>query len=92
MTLPAQSSSKTTPEFKLAILLEGPSEKWQMNVLQILGRPTSAKVELEGRGTIEAPAILLSQTQARHLATQIIEILGPEIQSSIHVLVGNVGR
>jgi hypothetical protein len=35
-------------------------------------------VEVDGHGTIEAPAILLSQTQARHLATQIIELLGPE--------------
>ena len=45
---------------------------------QILGRPGFAKVEVDGHGTIEAPAILLSQTQARHLATQIIELLGPE--------------
>jgi hypothetical protein len=78
MKLPAQSGSKTTPEVKLAILLDGITEKWQMNVLQILGRPGSAKVEVDGHGTIEAPAILLSQTQARHLATQIIELLGPE--------------
>jgi len=74
----------TQPEFKnaspipLAILLEGVSERWAMNVLQIVGRPSSAEIQVDGCGAIKAPAILLSQSQARHLATQIIELLGPE--------------
>ena len=54
-----------------------------MNVLQILGCQTVAKVEVDGHGTIDAPAILLSQIQARHLATQIIELLGPENQGGL---------
>jgi len=49
-----------------------------MNVLQLIGRPAAATVEVDGHGTILAPAIVLSQSQARHLATQIIELLGPE--------------
>jgi hypothetical protein len=62
----------------LAIVLDGVSEKWQMNVLQVRGCSTSIKVNVDGFGLIEAPAILLKVEQARHLATQIIEILGPE--------------
>jgi hypothetical protein len=61
-----------------AVVLDGVSERWQMNVLQILASPTRAKVTVEGRGTIDAPALVLTPTQARHLATQITEILGPE--------------
>ena len=49
-----------------------------MNVLQVLGRPTYASVEFHGYGTVDAPALLLSQTQARQLATQILELLGLE--------------
>lgn len=62
----------------LAIILDGVPELWHMNVLQILGRLTIAQVDLDGYGTIEAPAIRLSQDQARHLSTQITELLGPE--------------
>jgi hypothetical protein len=58
MTSRAQTDSRSTAEVPLAILLEGVSEKWGMNVLQILGRPASAKVEVDGHGTILAPAIL----------------------------------
>ena len=87
MTSRAQTDPRSTAEVPLAILLEGVSEKWGMNVLQILGRPASAKVEVDGHGTILAPAILLRQAQARHLATQIIELLGPENQGTIRLLV-----
>jgi hypothetical protein len=69
---------KVAPEVPLAIVLEDISEKWGMNQLQILGRPAFVKVKVDGHGTIDAPAILLSQSQARHLATQIIELLGSE--------------
>jgi hypothetical protein len=62
----------------LAVVLEGVSEKWQMNVLQIRGCPTRVKVILDGVGTVDAPPISLTPHQARHLATQITEILGPE--------------
>jgi hypothetical protein len=47
-----------------------------MNVLQILARPSSAQVTMEGHGTVVAPAILLSTQQARQLACQIIELVG----------------
>jgi hypothetical protein len=92
MTALAQSDPKSTIPLALAIVLEGVSEKWGMNVLQILGRPTCAMVEVEGYGTIEAPAILLSQSQARHLATQIIELLGPENKHTIQLLIGDISR
>jgi hypothetical protein len=35
-------------------------------------------------GLINAPAILVSQDQARHLATQIAEILGAEKENPVH--------
>jgi hypothetical protein len=66
------------PPVALAVVLEGVPDRWQMNVLQILALRTCAKVSVAGFGTIEAPAIVLTQDQARHLATQITEILGPE--------------
>ena len=74
----AQTGAENTRAVPLAVILQGMSQLWGMSVLQILGRPASAKVEIDGLGTIQAPAILLSQSQARHLATQIIELLGPE--------------
>ena len=87
-----QPDSRNTSVVPLAILLEGVSEKWGMNVLQILGRPGSAEVEIDGQGTINAPAIVLSQSQARHLATQIIELLGPEHQGGMQLIVQDFGR
>ena len=75
---PDQLSAETLP-VALAIVLQGVPERWQMNVLQILAQRTSARVCIDGFGTIEAPAIVLTPDQARHLATQITEILGPEI-------------
>jgi hypothetical protein len=92
MTSLTQTDSGSTVEVPLAILLEGVSEKWGMNVLQILGRPASATVEIDGHGTILAPAIVLSQSQARHLATQIIELLGPENRGALQALIGHVAR
>ena len=65
-------------EAALAIVLEDVSEKWQMNVLQFRGCPTRIRVTLDGYGTVDAPAISLTPNQARHLALQITEILGPE--------------
>jgi hypothetical protein len=92
MTSLTQTDSRSTAEVQLAVLLEGVSEKWGMNVLQILGRPASATVEVDGHGTILAPAIVLSQSQVRHLATQIIELLGPEYQGGIQFIVGDLVR
>jgi len=61
----------------LAVVLEGVSAKWQMNVLQVLATPTSVRVPVEGHGIIEPVAFIISQDQARRLATQIVELLGP---------------
>jgi len=49
-----------------------------MNVLHVRGCPTIVKVRVDGKGIVEAPAISLTPDQARHLATQITEIVGPE--------------
>jgi hypothetical protein len=65
-----------------AIVLEGVSARWQINVLQVLAAPANAQVAVEGHRTIDATAFLLSQDRARHLATQIIEILGSENANS----------
>ena len=78
MKLPVPSHSGEPPDIGLAIVLDGVSEKWQMNVLQIRGCPTRINVMVDGYGRVDAPAISLSPAQARHLATQITEILGPE--------------
>ena len=78
MEMPAQARSEKGLDTAVAIVLEGVSEEWQMNVLQIRGRSTRVKVALDGYGTLDAPAISLTANQARHLAAQIIEILGRE--------------
>jgi len=82
MELEAQTTLKSASDTALAIVLEGVSEKWQMNVLQVRGCPTRVKVMVEGYGVVDAPAIALTQDQARHLATQISEILGLERSGS----------
>ena len=76
----------TPGRIPLVIVLEGVSERWQMNVLQFLGNLKSVEVKLDGHGTIEAPAILISPDQARHLATQITECLGPEYGNELRCL------
>ncbi len=78
MKLPLPKHLENSREKALAVVLEGVSERWQMNVLQIRGCPTRVKVILDGYGTVDAPAISLTPNQARHLARQITEILGPE--------------
>jgi hypothetical protein len=78
MELEAQTTLESAPDTALAIVLEGVSEKWQMNVLQVRGNPTRVRVMVDGYGAIDAPAITLTPDQARHLATQITEILGFE--------------
>jgi hypothetical protein len=76
MEAPTQARPEEGADTALAIVLEGVSEEWQMNVLQIRGCPTRVTVTLGGYGTVDAPAIRLRPAQARHLAAQIMEILG----------------
>jgi hypothetical protein len=71
-----ETHTGTAPDGPLAIVLEGVSERWQMNVLQIRGCLTTVKVTLDGYGSVEAPAISLTTSQARDLAIRITEILG----------------
>jgi hypothetical protein len=78
VTSPMQTGPAKGCDVRLAIVLDGVSENWQNNVLPILGRPTIATIDIDGIGAVDAPAILLSKDQARHLATLITEILGPE--------------
>lgn len=78
MEVAAKIIFESASETALAIVLEGVSEKWQMNVLQIRGCPTQVKVVVDGYGAVDTPAIALTPDQARHLATQISEILGLE--------------
>jgi len=56
MTDSEKSNSKDMPQLQFAIVLEDIPEKWGMNVLQVLGRQTSAQVNLDGYGTVEARA------------------------------------
>jgi hypothetical protein len=76
--LKTQSLPRKRSGYRLAIVLDGVPERWQMNVLQIRGYRTRAKVDVEGYGPVDSPAIRLTPSQARHLATQITELLGPE--------------
>jgi len=79
-TLDEVLNERLAAKTPIAVVLEGVSEKWQMNVLQVLATPTSVRVAMEGHGTVYPIGFLISQDQARQLATQIIEILGREWQ------------
>ena len=70
--------SRSNSRIPLAIVLEGVRGDWQANVLQVLARPGSAEVTVEGHGVVQATAFSPSPDQARHLATQITELLGGE--------------
>jgi hypothetical protein len=73
-------------------VLDGVSENRQNNVLPILGRPTMVTMNIDGMGTVDAPAILLSKDQARHLATLITEILGLEDDNHMRAFRISVAR
>jgi len=88
MKTPTETRADNGSGVPLAIVLEGVSETWQMNVVQALGSPAIATVEVDGYGTIAATAFRLSPEQARHLATQITELLGPESENHVHVFAG----
>jgi hypothetical protein len=75
MTPPLPDRPGESADVRIAIVLDGVSDKWQTNILPVLGQQTVATLNVEGRGEIDAPAIRLSREQARHLATQITELL-----------------
>ncbi|HEY7338350.1 MAG TPA: hypothetical protein VH639_25920 [Bryobacteraceae bacterium] len=62
----------------LAIVVEGVSAQWQINVIQVLAAPASTPVAVEGYGIVNAAGFSLSPDQARRLAAQILELLGRE--------------
>ena len=62
----------TTP---FAIVLEGITTRWQINVIQLRGALTRTKVTLDGYGEIDATALVLSKDHARRLAAEINELL-----------------
>ncbi len=62
----------TTP---FAIVLEGITARWQINVIQLPGALTRTKVALDGYGEIDSTALVLSKDQARRLAAEINELL-----------------
>jgi hypothetical protein len=63
---------------RLAFMLEGVPAQWQMNVLQVLAKPAPLQVALEGQGDVDVIGYQITRDQARHLATQIAELLGTE--------------
>lgn len=83
MEITPKSLSQGIPagQIPLALVLEGVSARWQNNVLQVLASPTSVDVTVDGCGTINTVAYVLSPDQARHLATQIAELIGSEYSS-----------
>lgn len=72
------TESEDSLRVPLAVVLDGVSDRWGMNVLQVLGQQTSAWVNLDGYGVVKTAAVRLSKEQARHLAAQIIELVGSE--------------
>jgi len=78
-SLSACMNARLAGKVPLAVVLEGVSPKWQMNILQVLATPTSAPTTVEGHGIVQPLAFRISPDQARHLATQITELLGPEL-------------
>jgi hypothetical protein len=70
----------------VALVLDGVSAKWQMNLIQMLATPTSLRVNVEGHGTVEPIAFVITQEQARLLVAQIIQTLGPIADSQSHGL------
>jgi hypothetical protein len=75
LEMTVETHTVPSPDTRFAIVLNGVSDQWQRNVLQIRGDLIQVQLHLEGYGTIEAPAIALSPEQARHVAEQITEIL-----------------
>jgi hypothetical protein len=71
-----QIQSEPAADYRFAIVVEGVSERWQMNVIQIRGHATRVTVELDGYGAISAPAVSLTRNQALHLARHIIDLVG----------------
>jgi hypothetical protein len=67
--------SETAP---IAVVVEGVSEEWDQNVLQVMATPGRVHVDIAGRGTVTATAFRLSRDQARRLAVEITQILGSE--------------
>jgi len=62
----------------LAVVVDGVSEKWNRNVLQIMAAPGRVHVEVAGHGVVTAPAFRLSRNQARRLAAEITHLLDAE--------------
>jgi hypothetical protein len=73
ITIKAATGNSIIP---MAVVVDGISERWGMNVLQILACPSSAQITIEGHGAVSAPALVLSKRQARDLARRILEMLG----------------
>jgi hypothetical protein len=61
----------------LVVSLEGIPEEGQTTSIIALARPVNAQVNLEGYGSFQARAFLLTKEQARDLAVRITEIVGP---------------
>jgi len=77
-SLDPQLQERLAGKTLLAVVLDGVSPKWQMNVLQVLATSTSVQTTVDGYGTVDPVAFRISPDQARHLATQITELLGRE--------------
>jgi hypothetical protein len=55
MELPLSTASGEALDTELAIVLEGVSVKWQMNVLQIRGCLMRVNVIVDGYGSVNTP-------------------------------------
>ena len=67
--------SETAP---IAVVVEGVSEEWDQNVVQVMAAPGCVHVDMVGRGMVTATAFRLSRDQALRLAVEITQLLGSE--------------
>jgi len=69
-------SHKFTETAPLAVVVDGVSEEWDQNVLQVMAAPGYVHVDMAGRGMVTATAFRLSRDQALRLAVEIRQLLG----------------
>jgi hypothetical protein len=62
----------------LAVVVDGASEEWDQNVVQVMAAPGCVHVDMVGRGMVTATAFRLSRDQALRLAVEITQLLGSE--------------
>jgi hypothetical protein len=72
----SRGSHEFTETAPLAVVVDGASEDWDQNMLQVMAAPGRVHVDMAGYGMITATAFRLSRDQALRLAVEIAQLLG----------------